>query len=61
MRAAVSRRRAARRTTGVIEIPYRSKKQRAYMHIHEPEIAKRWDKETGGKIVPKKKTQKKKR
>jgi hypothetical protein len=23
------------------------------MHIHEPEIAGRWDKEYGGKIVPK--------
>jgi len=25
------------------------------MHIHHPEIAKRWDKKYGGKIVPKKK------
>lgn len=32
-------------------MPYKSAKQRAYMHIHHPAIAKRWDKETGGKIV----------
>jgi hypothetical protein len=32
-------------------MPYRSKKQRAYMHIHHPAIAKRWDKKYGGKIV----------
>ena len=36
-------------------MPYRSAKQRAYMHIHHPEIAKRFDREYGGKIVPKKK------
>lgn len=36
-------------------MPYRSAKQRAYMHIHHPEIAHRWDKEYGGKIVPSKK------
>ena len=27
-------------------MPFKSEKQRAYMHIHHPEIAKRWDKET---------------
>lgn len=32
-------------------MPYRSAKQRAYMHIHHPEIAARWDREFGGKIV----------
>jgi hypothetical protein len=32
-------------------MPYRSARQRAYMHIHLPKIAKRWDKEYGGKIV----------
>jgi hypothetical protein len=32
-------------------MPYRSKKQRAYMHIHHPKIAARWDREYGGKIV----------
>ena len=26
-------------------MPYKSDKQRAWMHIHEPAIAKRWDKE----------------
>lgn len=41
-------------------MPYRSKKQRAYMHIHHPKIAKKWDKKYGGKIVPKKKKKVKK-
>jgi hypothetical protein len=42
--------------------PYRSEKQRGYLHIHEPELAKKWDKEYGGKIVPsKEKTKKKKK
>lgn len=36
-------------------MPYKSKKQRAFMHIHHPEIAKRWDKETGGKVIAPKK------
>lgn len=36
-------------------MPYRSAKQRAYMHIHEPKIAARWDEKYGGKIVPSKK------
>jgi hypothetical protein len=31
-------------------VPYVSEKQRAYMHIHHPEIAKRWDAEYGGGI-----------
>jgi len=31
-------------------MPYKSKAQRGWMHIHEPEIAKRWDKKYGGKI-----------
>lgn len=35
-------------------MPYRSKKQRAWMHIHEPEIAERLDEEYGGKIIPSK-------
>jgi len=35
--------------------PYRSSKQRAFMHIHHPEIAKRWDKKYSGKITGKKK------
>ena len=37
-------------------MPYRSEKQRAFMHAKHPAIAKKWDKETGGKIVPTKKT-----
>ena len=36
-------------------MPYTSEKQRAYMHIHHPKIAARWDKKYGGKIVKKKK------
>jgi hypothetical protein len=36
-------------------MPYKSKKQRAWMHINEPEIAKKWDKKYGGKIKKKKK------
>lgn len=31
-------------------MPYKSAKQRAYMHIHHPKIAKKWDKKYGGKI-----------
>ncbi len=43
-------------------MPYRSKAQRSWMHIHLPKIAARWDKETGGKIVrTKKKTEKDKK
>jgi hypothetical protein len=30
--------------------PYKSAKQRAYMHIHHPEIAKDWDEKYGGKV-----------
>ena len=36
-------------------MPYRSSKQRAFMHINLPGIAKRWDEKYGGKIRPKKK------
>jgi hypothetical protein len=32
-------------------MPYKSDKQRRFMHAKHPEIAKRWDKETGGKVV----------
>ena len=31
-------------------MPYKSKKQRAWMHIHKPEIAKKWDKKYGSKV-----------
>lgn len=30
-------------------MPYASAKQRAYLHIHEPKLAARWDKELKGK------------
>jgi hypothetical protein len=40
-------------------MPYKSKKQRAWMHIHKPAIAKRWDKKYGGKIKKGKKRGKK--
>jgi len=36
-------------------MPYKSKAQRAYLHIHEPKLAKKWDKKYGGKIVKKRK------
>ena len=29
-------------------MPYVSDKQRGYMHVHHPEIAKRWDAKYGG-------------
>lgn len=32
-------------------MPYKSAKQRAFLHINKPEIAKKWDKKYGGKIV----------
>lgn len=28
-------------------MPYKSRAQMAYMHIHHPDIAKRWDREYG--------------
>jgi len=31
-------------------MPYKSAKQRAYLHIHEPELAKKWDKKYGGEV-----------
>ncbi len=31
-------------------MPYKSDKQRKFMHAVHPEIAKKWDKETGGKV-----------
>jgi hypothetical protein len=35
-------------------MPYRSKRQRAWMHVNKPALAKRWDRKYGGKIVRKK-------
>ena len=44
-------------------MPYKSDKQRKFMHAKHPEIAKRWDKEAGGKVKKSKasKSSKKKR
>jgi hypothetical protein len=42
-------------------LPYKSKRQRAYLHIHEPALAAKWDKKYGGKIAPKKSSGKKKK
>ena len=36
-------------------MPYESEKQSAFMHKRHPAIAKRWDAEYGGKIIPSKK------
>lgn len=42
-------------------MPYKSEKQRRYLHAKEPAIAAKWDKEYGGKVVkPKPKKPKKK-
>ena len=32
-------------------MPYKSAKQRAYMHAKLPGIAKRWDADYGGRVV----------
>lgn len=34
-------------------MPYRSVRQRRYLHAKHPEIAERWDREYGGRIVKK--------
>ena len=31
-------------------MPYKSSKQRAYLHINHPKLAKKWDKKYGTKI-----------
>lgn len=36
-------------------MPYRSAKQRRFMHAKHPKIAKRWDRKYGGKIRRKRK------
>lgn len=41
-------------------MPYKSKKQRGWMHANEPEVAERWDKKYGGKIAKKKPRKKRK-
>jgi hypothetical protein len=40
-------------------MPYVSKAQRAWMHIHMPKVAGEWDKKYGGKIKHGKKKEKK--
>jgi hypothetical protein len=42
-------------------MPYKSDKQRRYMHAQHPEIAARWDKKYGGKIEGKKKKPRRKK
>lgn len=42
-------------------MPYRSAKQRAYMHAKVPKVAAKWDKKYGGKIVKKAKRAKQRR
>lgn len=34
-------------------MPYKSKKQRAYLHANKPKLAKKWDKKYGTKIKKK--------
>lgn len=41
-----------------VTMPFRSKKQRAYMYANHPGIARRWAKKYGNKIRPKKKKKK---
>ena len=36
-------------------MPYRSEKQRKFMHAQHPEITEKWDKKYGGKIMAAKK------
>ena len=36
-------------------MPYKSAKQRAYMHANLPKLAAKWDKKFGGKVVKSKK------
>ena len=42
-------------------MPYKSRAQRAYLHIHEPALAAKWDAEYGGKVRKAPKKRKKKR
>jgi hypothetical protein len=39
-------------------MPYRSEKQRKFMHAKHPDIASRWDAKYGGKVKPGKKKRK---
>jgi hypothetical protein len=40
-------------------MPFKSQAQRKWMHANHPEMAKRWEKETPKKKLPKKKKAKK--
>lgn len=42
-------------------MPYKSEKQRKFMHAKHPGIAARWDREYGGKVQKKKSTKRKKK
>jgi hypothetical protein len=42
-------------------VPYRSARQRRFMHAKHPKIAKRWDAKYGGKVQPKRKPKRRKR
>jgi len=42
-------------------MPYRSSKQRGWMHINKPGLAKKWDKKYGGEVVKKAVEQEKKK
>lgn len=42
-------------------MPFRSKKQRTYLKINKPRIYKRWKKEHGAKVQPKKRRKRGKR
>jgi hypothetical protein len=33
-------------------VPFKSDAQRKWMHANHPEMAKRWEKETGDKVLP---------
>lgn len=39
-------------------MPYRSERQRAFMHARKPKVAAKWDRKYGGKVVRKKGTRK---
>lgn len=41
-------------------MPYRSEKQRRFMHAKHPKIAVKWDKKYGSTIKPKSKSKKRK-
>jgi hypothetical protein len=39
-------------------MPYKSEKQRRFLHAKQPEIAAKWDKKYGGRVVKKAPTKK---